>query len=130
MARTARVIGTTPKFANGIYAPTSLYDLMEEVYERESRVKMADEYDVGEVDWYRHIWPLLQRPPLLSWVNTQADGGHGKRCNLSSNVAYLCLHCHIQDLTDREIFSTKDGKTPYPIIAPRVKQFDEVFLVE
>ena len=71
------MIGTTPKFANGIYAPTSLYDLMEEVYEKEKRVKMGDEYDVGEVDWYRDIWPLLQRPPLLSWVNGQADGGHG-----------------------------------------------------
>ena len=44
------MIGTTPKFANGIYAPTSLYDLMEEVYEKEKRVKMGDKYDVGEVD--------------------------------------------------------------------------------
>ena len=26
----ARVIGTTPKFAKGIYAPTTLYDLMKE----------------------------------------------------------------------------------------------------
>ena len=73
----ARVIGTTPKFANGIYAPTSLYDLMEEVYEREKRKKPG--YDVGPVDWHKDIWPLLQRPPLLSWVNIQADGGHGKR---------------------------------------------------
>ena len=80
----ARVLGTTPKFANGIYAPTSLYDLMEEVYEREKRVKMEDKYDVGEVDWYRDIWPLLQRPPLLSWVNGQANNGHGGRF-------YLCV---------------------------------------
>lgn len=77
----ARVIGTTPKFANSIYAPTSLYDLMEEVYEkpkREAAQKNNKPYDVGEVDWYKHIWPLLQRPPLLSWVNGQANGGHGK----------------------------------------------------
>jgi len=51
---------------------------MEEVYEREERLKKGDKYHVGEVDWYRHIWPLLQRPPLLSWVNGQANGGHGK----------------------------------------------------
>jgi hypothetical protein len=71
----ARVIGTTPKFANGIYAPTTLYDLMEEVYEKEKRKKPG--YDVGPVDWYKHIWPLLRRPPLISWVNVQANGGHG-----------------------------------------------------
>jgi hypothetical protein len=88
----ARVIGTTPKFANGIYAPTSLYDLMEEVYERAERVKQGDKYDVGKVDWYRHIWPLLQRPPLLSWVNTQANGGHGQFVPLvfSSYCLILC----------------------------------------
>uniref|UniRef100_A0A8H8CET3 Iminophenyl-pyruvate dimer synthase domain-containing protein n=1 Tax=Psilocybe cubensis TaxID=181762 RepID=A0A8H8CET3_PSICU len=73
----ARVIGTTPKFANGIYAPTSLYDLMEEVYERKKRAAQGDSYSVGDVSWYKHIWPLLQRPPLLSWVNGQANGGHG-----------------------------------------------------
>jgi hypothetical protein len=74
----ARVIGTTPKFACGIYAPTSLYDLMEEVYERERRAGAGDQYDVGAVDSYDHVWPLLQRPPLLSWVNVMADGGHGE----------------------------------------------------
>jgi len=73
----ARVIGTTPKFVNGIYAPTTLYDLMEEVYERENRVKLGAKYEVGKVGWYKHIWPLLQRPPLLSWCNGQANGGHG-----------------------------------------------------
>jgi hypothetical protein len=54
---------------------------MEEVYEREKRKKPG--YDVGPVDWHKDIWPLLQRPPLLSWVNIQADGGHGKRLFLS-----------------------------------------------
>ena len=73
---TARVIGTTPKFANGIYAPTTLYDLMEEIYEREKRKQPG--YDVGPVDWYKHIWPLLKRPSLLSWVNIKANGVHGK----------------------------------------------------
>ena len=49
---------------------------MEEVYEKEKRKKPG--YDVGPVDWYKHIWPLLRRPPLISWVNIQANGGHGK----------------------------------------------------
>lgn len=74
----ARVIGTTPKFANGIYAPTSLYDLMEEVYEQPKRAKEGDNYKVDDIGWYEDIWPLLQRPPLLSWVNEQANRGHGK----------------------------------------------------
>jgi hypothetical protein len=51
---------------------------MEEVYEREKRAREGDQYDVGTVDWYDHVWPLLQRPPLLSWVNIMADGGHGE----------------------------------------------------
>jgi hypothetical protein len=51
---------------------------MEEVYEREKRAREGDKYDVGEVSWYKDIWPLLQRPPLLSWCNGQANGGHGK----------------------------------------------------
>ncbi|KIJ40737.1 hypothetical protein M422DRAFT_32162 [Sphaerobolus stellatus SS14] len=71
----ARVIGTTPKFANGIYAPTTLFDVMEDIYEQVKRTKSG--YDIGEVEWYRDVWPLLQRPALLSWVNGQADGGHG-----------------------------------------------------
>ena len=72
----ARIIGTTPKFANGIYAPTTLYDLMEEIYEREKRKRRG--YDVGPVDWYEHIWPLLRRFSLLSWVNMQFNVAHGK----------------------------------------------------
>lgn len=81
----ARVIGTTPKFANGIYAPTTLFDLMEDVYERKGRANAGESYEIGEVEWYRDIWSLLQRPALLSWVNGQANGGHGRsfRCKTS-----------------------------------------------
>ena len=50
---------------------------MEEVYEREKRNLKKSRYDVGPVDWYKNIWPLLRRPPLLSWVNINANGGHG-----------------------------------------------------
>jgi hypothetical protein len=51
----------------------SLYDLMEDIYEKDRRDKAGDQYDVGEVGWYQHIWPLLQRALLLSWVNIMAD---------------------------------------------------------
>lgn len=56
----------------------SLYDLMEDIYEKDRRDQAGDQYDVGEVGWYQHIWPLLQRALLLSWVNIMADRGHGK----------------------------------------------------
>ena len=74
----ARVIGTTPKFSTEIYAPTSLYDLMEDIYETEAR---KDPNYKLNVEWYRDIWPLLQRPSLLSWVNGQANNGHGASVN-------------------------------------------------
>ena len=73
----ARVIGTTPKFTNGIYAPTTLYDLMEEIYERVIRKNEGQGYDVKKPDWYEHIWPLLKRSCLLSWVNIKFDGSYG-----------------------------------------------------
>lgn len=80
-ANKAHVIGTTPKFTSGLYAPTSLYDLIEDVYERERRAREGDKYDVGVVDWHKHIWPLLRCPSLLSWVNIQANTGHGTQIN-------------------------------------------------
>jgi hypothetical protein len=67
---------------------------MEEVYEREKRTKMGDKYDVGEVDWYRDIWPLLQRPPLLSWVNAQANGGHGRCSDLCVQVPFILIEIY------------------------------------
>lgn len=57
---------------------------MEEVYEGDTREQLAKEnkpYYVDKEDkleWYKDIWPLLRRAPLLSWVNVLADGGHGK----------------------------------------------------
>ena len=41
---------------------------------REKRKKPG--YNVGAVDWNKHIWPLLRRAPLLSWVNIKTDGRH------------------------------------------------------
>jgi hypothetical protein len=81
----ARVIGTTPKFSTAIYAPTSLYDLMEDIYEEKAR-REPNYLRNLKVEWYRDIWPLLQRPPLLSWVNGQANNGHGERANLGYDL--------------------------------------------
>ena len=59
----ARVIGTTPKFANGMYASmTLLYNLMEEVYE--SRIRLPDtdskKYDQGrEGQAFPYFMPWL-----------------------------------------------------------------------
>lgn len=46
---------------------------MEEIYERGRREREGEKYSVGQVEWYKDIWPLLQRPPLLSWVNVQGE---------------------------------------------------------
>jgi hypothetical protein len=51
---------------------------MEDVYERQKRAKLGDKCDVGQVEYYEHVWHLLKCPALLSWVNSTANGGHGK----------------------------------------------------
>ena len=108
---------------------------MEEVYEREKRTKAVEEganYDVGNVEWYQDIWPLLQRAPLLSWVNGQANGGHGGGSDLCIQVLFMLTRI-LQDQTDREISSTKDGKLRYPIpilITSKTRQFGGALLVE
>jgi hypothetical protein len=90
---------------------------MEEVYERDKRKKLGAEYDVGEVGWYEHIWPLLQRPPLLSWCNGQANGGHGKFDEGVFSVSYRLISGIIQDPPQLEISSMRSGKRFYPIQA-------------
>lgn len=76
----ARVISTTPKFAHGfgMDAPTTLYDLIEDIYEQPKRKAQGTAYKVPTPGWYEHIWPLLRRPVVLAWVNGQANGGHGE----------------------------------------------------
>jgi hypothetical protein len=51
---------------------------MENIYADYRRKKDGTHYDIGPITFYRDIWPLIQRPCLLSWVNGQANGGHGK----------------------------------------------------
>ncbi|CAE6388387.1 unnamed protein product, partial [Rhizoctonia solani] len=70
----ATIIMAPPRFASGIHCATSLYELIEDIYERPRR---GDGYDVGEVEYYRDIYPLFKRSYLLSWTNNYALGGHG-----------------------------------------------------
>ncbi|KAJ7777889.1 ferritin-like-domain-containing protein [Mycena maculata] len=73
---TAHIVCTTPKYASAIYAPTTLYDVMENIYAKKKGNGDVSSV-VGEVEYWRDIWDLIQRPVLLSWVNGQANGGHG-----------------------------------------------------
>jgi hypothetical protein len=70
----ATIMTTLPRFASGLHCPTTLLELIEDVYERPKR--NAD-YDVGEVNFYRDIDPLFRRMYLNSWTNLRANEGHG-----------------------------------------------------
>lgn len=50
---------------------------MEDIYEAKARKDNPNYLRDLKVEWYQHIWPLLERPPRLSWVNGQANQGHG-----------------------------------------------------
>jgi hypothetical protein len=71
------VVAATPKFSSNIYAPTTLWDLIENIYYQQMPEEERIAY-VGDIVYYRDIWPIVQRAPLLSWVNGQANGGHGE----------------------------------------------------
>ena len=68
----ARVLSAPPKFAWGINMPTTLYDIMEDVYHH------ATGSSTPAVDFWKHIWPPLQSASLMSWTNDRALQGHGK----------------------------------------------------
>ncbi|PCH38726.1 hypothetical protein WOLCODRAFT_161779 [Wolfiporia cocos MD-104 SS10] len=65
----ATVMSAPPKFAWGIHAPTTLYDIIEDIY--------SGNKEPGEVQFYEHIWPMLSGTYELSWVNEKAFQGHG-----------------------------------------------------
>ncbi|CAE7151084.1 unnamed protein product [Rhizoctonia solani] len=67
----ATIITGPPRFSSGTHAPTTLYELIEEVYERPRRREAGDAYKVGDVVFYRDIYPMFKRIYLLSWTNNQ-----------------------------------------------------------
>jgi hypothetical protein len=58
---------------------------MEDIYVAKAR-KNPNYLQNLKVEWYTDIWPLLQRPALLSWVNGQANNGHGMRGTSARSV--------------------------------------------
>ncbi|KAF8597165.1 hypothetical protein BDV93DRAFT_527603 [Ceratobasidium sp. AG-I] len=73
----ATVIAAPPRFASGTHCQTTLLELIDDVYERKLRSKAN--YDVGNVDFHRHIKSLFDRIYLMSWTNKHALQGHGPR---------------------------------------------------
>lgn len=70
----AYVISGPPDFARGIHAPTSLWDTIEDIYNKHSQSFVAD----PTVQFQRDIWPVLLSTYQISWVNKDAHQGHGK----------------------------------------------------
>jgi len=73
----ATIISAPPKFTNGPHCPTTLLDLIEDVYEREKRAKPG--YKVPPVNYYEHIDPMFRGMYRNSWTNFRANEGHGPR---------------------------------------------------
>ncbi|KAG8707259.1 hypothetical protein FRC12_002512 [Ceratobasidium sp. 428] len=74
----ATIITAPPRFASGIHCPTTLLDLVEDIYEGSRRAVQGKDYDVGEVNYYRHIYPIFNRIYGISWTNKRsANAGHG-----------------------------------------------------
>lgn len=83
------IITAPPKFTSGLHCPTTLLELIEDVYERQKR--KSSSYDVGEVVFYRDIDPLFRRMYLNSWTNFRANEGHGT-LNKHSRFSLYSLH--------------------------------------
>ncbi|KAG8908749.1 hypothetical protein FRB99_002987 [Tulasnella sp. 403] len=79
LERCARVMSAPPRYAHSFQMPSTLYDVIEEVYERQKRNQEGDGYDVGTVSFYEHIDPLFRRMYMNSWTNFRANEGHGPR---------------------------------------------------
>ncbi|KAI0027075.1 hypothetical protein K488DRAFT_81233 [Vararia minispora EC-137] len=68
----ATILSAPPKFAWGIELPTTLYDILENIYENDTGY-----IDHKRTDFYKDIWPVLSGTYKLSWVNEKASQGHG-----------------------------------------------------
>ncbi|KAF8208007.1 hypothetical protein K438DRAFT_1813258 [Mycena galopus ATCC 62051] len=70
--RKATVLSAPPKFAWGIDSPTSLYDILENIYKNKTNY-----LEHMGTEFYKDIWPVLSGTYKLSWVNNKAYQGHG-----------------------------------------------------
>ncbi|KAM5533429.1 hypothetical protein V8D89_012867 [Ganoderma adspersum] len=68
----ATILSGPPKFAWGVDSPTSLYDIMEDIYKKHAHYE-----EHSGTDFFKDIWPVLSGTYKLSWVNEKAFQGHG-----------------------------------------------------
>jgi hypothetical protein len=54
-----------------------LYDTIENIY-REEGHPLIPKPDVNNLDFWKHIWPVLLSAASLSWTNNKAFQGHGR----------------------------------------------------
>ena len=97
----AHVLVGPPDFAVGISAPTSLYDVIENIYDKASSSFLPP----SDVQFYRDIWPVLEATYNLSWVNLTAFQGHGMLSSVADEGALTRL------LSNR---SEWEGQLPSP----------------
>lgn len=77
----ATILCGPPKFAWGIQSPTSLYDIIEDIYKEHANYE-----EHHETDFFKDIWPVLSGTYKLSWVNEKAFQGHGTSLNLKPTI--------------------------------------------
>lgn len=75
----ATVITAPPKFVWGINSPTTLYNIMEDLYWRGGQPGWPDKPVV--FDFLKDIWPVLNSAASISWTNNSALQGHGPSSN-------------------------------------------------
>ena len=68
----AWVVVAPPDYAPGIHSIVTLYDVMREVAIDQGWIE-----DAEDVTYYRDIYPILWRAAETSWVNQEAQRGHG-----------------------------------------------------
>ncbi|GJJ10938.1 hypothetical protein Clacol_005167 [Clathrus columnatus] len=73
----ATITTAPPKFTPGLSCVGSLYDVIEDVYERPKHAALGKAYDCGTVGYYQHIKPLFNHLFLMSWTNQKLYQGHG-----------------------------------------------------
>ncbi|KAG8934016.1 hypothetical protein FRC02_010753 [Tulasnella sp. 418] len=85
------VICGPPKFARGARSPTTLYDVIEEIYEQRKRTQEG--YEVEKPSFYYQIWDIFECTWILSWLNNfaRAHGPHGLGYNFMDHESKLAL---------------------------------------
>jgi len=75
-----RVLSAPPKFTWGINAPTTLFHIMENIYREANNARVPAPTEAN-LDFWKHIWPVLHSASSMSWTNNTALQGHGSSSN-------------------------------------------------